>query len=220
MGAYLGEAVEPTFPTPENDFAPTDYGRVGNQIRTHMREHETLQAAMRFGRDGRGAVVYVHTNTLPEWVPLAGEGRVLQTWSDGMRSVIRAARDLGEWTTTEIAAHPDVDVSRRQVLTHLETLRERGVLSRQQDHEDGRRVRWIDDSLHWVSDHGDVVLAPVDLDALNVNEVAEVARTTTYRWHFRNFSDPSTTTVSLPVNVASEYSASGYRDDDPPSPLT
>lgn len=47
---------------------------VGDEFLTQMREHETLQAAMRFGRDGNGAVVCVHTDTLPEWVLIAGEG--------------------------------------------------------------------------------------------------------------------------------------------------
>jgi len=194
--AYAGKDVDPTYPSPENDFEPTDYGAFGNKIRTHMREHETLQAAMRYGRDGNGAVVYVHTNTLPDWVPLAGEGRVIQTWSHGMQGVLEALNDLEAATTADIAAHPSVDVGRRQVLDHLETLRDRGVLTRAQDDTDGRRVRWTDNGLHRVSDHGDVDLDPVDVDDLTDEEVAELARTTTYTWKFRNPTLETSTTAT------------------------
>jgi hypothetical protein len=188
--AYAGESV------PTGDDARPDgqkgtdlsYGPFGDDVLTHMREHDTLQAAMRFGRDGNGAVVYVHTDTLPEWVPVAGEGRVVATWSDGMRSVLQALEDLDSATTAEIVAHPAVDVGRRQVFDHLETLRERGVLSRQQDPEDGRRVRWSGDGLHRVNDHGDVELEPVELAALDEDEVAELARSSIYTWEFRNRS--------------------------------
>ena len=59
--AYAGESVE------RNDEKGADlsYGGFGNRVLTHMREHDTLQATMRFGRDENGAVVYVHTDTLP-----------------------------------------------------------------------------------------------------------------------------------------------------------
>jgi hypothetical protein len=183
--AYLGETTDPTFPSAENDFAPTDYGPVGNKIRTHTREHETLQAAMRFGRDGDGAVVFVHTNTLPDWVPRE-HGEVVQTWSDGMRQVLDAASDRGEWTTKDLCEHPAVDLSRQQVFAHLETLHDRGLLAREQDPADGRRYLWGDDGLHRVGQNGAVELPTVELDALSAGEVRKVARITTYRWRFTN----------------------------------
>lgn len=151
-GAYAGEAVE----RGEKRGADLSYSGFGDDILQHMREHDTLQAVMRFGRDGNGAVVYVHTDTLPEWVPLAGEGRVLTTWSDGMKDVVHALEDLGAATTAAIVEHPTVDLSRQQVFDHLETLRERGVLTREQDEDDGRRVVWLDDELHRIGEHGDV----------------------------------------------------------------
>lgn len=135
---------------------------------------------MRFGRDGKGAVVYVHTDTLPEWVPVAGEGRVIQTWSDGMRDVLRALEDLSSATTAAVADHAEVSINHRQVFDHLETLRERGVLHREHDPEDGRRVRWVDDGLHRVSEPGDVEIEPVELADLEEPEVAALARSTTY----------------------------------------
>lgn len=160
------------------------YGTFGDQVLTHMREHDTLQAALRFGRDGQGAVVYVHTDTLPEWVPVAAEGRVLTTWSEGMRQVLEAIQDhTGEWTSAEIAEHPAVEVGERQVRTHLATLaEEHSVLRREID---GCGYVYREDGLHRVTDHGDVELEPVDLGALDAAESAEVARSTTHTWDLR-----------------------------------
>jgi len=98
---------------------------------------------MRFGRD-------------------ADEGRVVSTWSDGMRDVVNALKELTTATTAAVVAHPAVDVGRRQVFAHLENLRERGVLDREQDPDDGRRLVWLDDGLHRLGEHGDVDLDPVD----------------------------------------------------------
>ncbi|QLD88309.1 hypothetical protein HWV07_04375 [Natronomonas salina] len=182
--AYDGESVE------RNDEKGADlsYGDVGDEILTHMREHQTLQAAMRFGRDGNGAAVYIHTNTLPDWVPTAGEGRVLSTWSDGLRQVIDALSDLGAATSAEIAAHPGVDVGKRQVFDHLETLRaDLGVLERHQDDTDGRRVVWRDGGVARLNEHGDVELEGVSLDDLGADEVRELARSSLYTWEFMNF---------------------------------
>ncbi|WP_200840405.1 hypothetical protein, partial [Natrialba sp. INN-245] len=181
-GAYAGEAVD----RGEEKGAGLSYTGFGDDVLQHMREHDTLQAAMRFGRDGNGAVVYVHTDTLPEWVPLAGEGRVVKTWSDGMRAVLEALEDLDKATTADVVEHPAVDLSRQQVFSHLEDLRERGVLTREQDAEDGRRVVWLDDGLHRLGEHGDVDLEPVDLEDLEDEEVRQLARSSTYTWDFTN----------------------------------
>jgi DNA-binding transcriptional ArsR family regulator len=176
-GAYASEAVE------RGDGRGTDlsYGEFGDRVLAHMREHDTLQAAMRFGRDGNGAVVYVHTDTLPEWVPLAGEGRVLTTWSVGMREVIDAAADLEEWRTDEIARR--VSITERQVRKHLHTLRKRGYL---EAHHEGRGFTWHETGLHRVSNHGEVALEPIDVEDMSETEVAEVARNSIYTWEFRN----------------------------------
>ena len=179
--AYLEAPYEATFPGAENGFQRADYSADGNQIRTHMTEHETLQAAMRFGRDGKGAVVFVHTNTLPAWVPLAGEARVLKVWCPGMKGVVEALADLSEATTAEVAAHPACEVSERQARDHLNGLTERGFLARGKDEKDGRRLRWTDLNLDYLNEYGDV-----DLGQLDEEEVAEVARMTTYTWDFRN----------------------------------
>jgi hypothetical protein len=212
-GAYAGEAVD----RGDEKGADLSYSGFGDNVLRHMREHDTLQAAMRFGRDGNGAVVYVHTDTLPEWMPLAGEGRVLTTWSDGLRDVVDALEDLGEATTAEVVAHPAVDLSRQQVFDHLENLRGRGVLQRQQDTEDGRRVVWRDDGLHRLGEHGDVDLEPVDLEDLGDDEVRKLARSSIYTWEFTNLASEdagSTGDPSLATSAPSRAPATG--GDRPP----
>ena len=181
-GAYAGKTVERN----DEKGAELSYGSFGDKVLTHMREHDTLQAVMRFGRDGNGSVVYVHTDTLPEWVPLAGEGRVVDTWSEGMKAVVLALETLESAATSEIAE--TVDLSRQQVFEHLETLRERGVLNREQDETDGRRFVWVDDGLHRIGEHGEAELETVDLEDLDESEVRQVARSSIYTWEFTNFT--------------------------------
>ena len=194
--AFDGRAVDtPDRSKAENRGKGLSYGGgFGDDVLQHMREHDTLQAAMRFGRDGNGAVVYVHTDTLPEWVDpddededgaVAAEGRVITTWSDGMRDVVDAVEDLGTATTAAIVDHPAVDLSERQVFDHLEALRDRGVLDRRQDPEDGRRFVWADDGVHRLNDHGEVELPAEDLEDLDDDEVAELARSSIYTCEFR-----------------------------------
>jgi hypothetical protein len=127
------------------------YGPIGDKVLRYMREYQTLQAAMRFGRDGQGAVVFVHTNTLPDWIPTK-EGEI---HSDGMREVVRAMRDLKQARTSEVAS--EVTVSERQVRIHLQTLADRGHVSRT---EEGRGITWWDDGLHRISDYG---IPPINL---------------------------------------------------------
>jgi len=170
---------------------------------------------MRFGRDGNGAVVYVHTDTLPEWVPLAGEGRVVSTWSDGMRDVVNALKELTTATTAAVVAHPAVDVGRRQVFAHLETLRERGVLAREQDVEDGRRVVWRDDGIHRLGEHGDVDLDPVDPSDLD-DEVQELARSSIYTWEFLNRSGQDAGSTGGPPGGPTSAPIDAVATGDPP----
>ena len=188
-GAFAGEAIgDPDRSDAETRGRELSYGGFGDDVLRHMREYETLQAVMRFGRDGRGATVYVHTNTLPEWIEddddpvLAGEGRVIGTWSDGMRQVLDVASELDEWTTAEIAEHPAVEIGDRQVRDHLHRLARRGYVDVETD---GTRFVWRDDGLHRVGDHGDVELEAVDVDELDDAESAELSRSSSYTWEFR-----------------------------------
>ena len=194
-GAVAGEAVA------RNDEKGADlsYGPFGDDVLAHMRENETLQAAMRFGRDGNGAVVYVHTDTLPEWVPVAAEGRVRRTWSDGMREVLIEAQHREEFSTREIA--DAVDLSARQVRDHLHTLVEDGFLAAEYD---GSGYVWRDDGLHRVNENGAVELEPVDTDELGAGESAELARSSTHTWDFREHDDtPAKETVG-PTTAADD----------------
>jgi hypothetical protein len=196
-GAFGGEAIaDPDRSDAEKRGRGLAYGGVGDDVLTHVREHETLQAVMRFGRDGRGATVYVHTNTLPRWIEdtdnpvLAGEGRVIGTWSGGMRQVLDAARDLGAtdvgdgegWTTGEIADRPAVEIGARQVREHLHCLARRGYVTVEIE---GTGFVWRDDGLHRVGEHGDVELEAVDVDNLTDEESAELSRSGSYTWKYR-----------------------------------
>jgi len=196
-GAFAGETVD------RNDAKGADlsYGAFGNDVLRHMREHETLQAAMRFGRDGNGAVVYVHTDTLPEWVPVAAEGRVRRTWSDGMREVLTEAQHREEWTTAEIAEC--VSLSTRQVREHLHRLVDDGVVSTEYD---GSGYVWRDNGLHRVNDNGAVELEPVADDELGGDESAEVARSSVYTWEFRGHVDGGAEETT-PATTAGEDTA-------------
>lgn len=210
--AYAGETVERN----DEKGIALSYGGFGDRVLAHMRENETLQAAMRFGRDGNGAVVYVHTDTLPEWVPLAGEGRVLRTWSDGMRQVLDAARELGEWRTGEIADHLGVSIGERQVFDHLNALAEKGALDRRTDPDDRRGYVWRDTGLHRLNEHGEVELDSVTVDELTSDDVAEVARTTTYTWEFRNSPSSSAERGSSHRSMQGGHADAIHVGDDPP----
>ena len=192
-GAFAGEAIgDPDRSDAETRGRELSYGGLGDDVLRHMREYETLQAVMRFGRDGRGATVYVHTNTLPTRIEddddpvLAGEGRVIRTWSDGMRQVLDAARDLGAtgegWTTGEIADHPAVEIGERQVRDHLHRLARRGYVDVEIE---GTGFVWRNDGLHRVGEHGEVELEAVDVAELDETESAELSRSSSYTWEFR-----------------------------------
>jgi len=228
-GAYAGEAVEREAVDPD---APAKgenltYGPLGDRIHRHMTEHDTLQAVMRFGRDGNGAVVYSHTDTLPEWVDpddpdddgiLAGEGRVVDTRDPGERQVLDAAEDLAEWSTAEIAAHPAVEIGDRQVFNILQDLADRGVLDRERD---GRGYRWTDDGLETVSEYGEVDLGDADdlLDATGCETVQEMARTSTYTWNFPNLAPgPSRDTLAGATNGGETAGRPVEGADRPPDP--
>jgi hypothetical protein len=197
-GAFAGEGVE----RGEGKGESLEYSGVGEDIHRHMTEHETLQALMRFGRDGHGATVYVHTNTLPEWIPVTGgppeSGNcVIRTRSDGERAVIEAAKDLaadGEregWSTTDVAEHPDVEVTERQARTHLARLVEDGYLSARPHPDDGRKKEWTDEDITELVEHGEAELTASATESRErgvseTKEVAEGPRTVLYTWDFRN----------------------------------
>jgi predicted transcriptional regulator len=116
-----------------------DYGEFGNKVLRHMREHEVLQALLRFGRDGDGANIYVHTAALPEWVPVEAEGHI-ERWSKGTEAVVEVleADAPDEWRTADVAEQ--VAISERQVRTNLKKLAESGYVERRKE---GRGSTWV-----------------------------------------------------------------------------
>jgi hypothetical protein len=192
--AYHGHTVDEPDRS-EHRGSSLTYGEFGDRLLQHMREHQVLQAALRFGRDGGGAVVYVHTAALPEWVPVAGQGRVVRTWSDGMREVVDALGQLDTATTAELAEHSAVSIGERQVLGHLRELVEQGAVRPRHDPDDGRRLQWVGGSLHRFNEHGVAELDPTPLDELSESEVREVARSIEYTWDFVKIRRDTSTAV-------------------------
>ncbi|MFC6992718.1 hypothetical protein ACFQH3_13780 [Haladaptatus sp. GCM10025707] len=163
--ALAGESVvTPDRSDPDARGMGLSYGDYGDRVLRHMREHQTVQAVLRFGRDGDGATVYVHTGALPDWFPICAEGHIVRTRSDGERAVLDACRDLakthpGDWTRADVSSHSAVTISDRQVRTHLARLAELGVLNRRVE---GRGYVYLANGLHRVNDHGQVELPVLD----------------------------------------------------------
>uniref|UniRef100_UPI003EC13A7F hypothetical protein n=1 Tax=Halobellus sp. EA9 TaxID=3421647 RepID=UPI003EC13A7F len=130
-----------------------DFGDYGNRILHGMRENEVLQAILRFGRDGGGATVYVHTAAIPEWVKRDGAVPEIRVWPPGMYQVLEAIRETRdrEWRTSDITSR--VSVSEQQVREHLHTLAEFGFVSYRRE---GRGYTWSDESLSEIGQRGHV----------------------------------------------------------------
>ena len=115
-----------------------DYGEFGNKVLRHMREHEVLQAVLRFGRNRNPTTVYVHTAALPEWVPVEAEGEI-QRWGKGTREVVEVleADAPDEWKTADVAEQ--VSIGTRQVRNVLNELAEEGYITK----ESGWATLWV-----------------------------------------------------------------------------
>ena len=166
-GAYADRAVtRESNPTESPDRTPLSYGEFGDKILRHMREHDTLQALMRFGRDAGGATVYVDTNTLPDWAPVHGIGDVTPA-ATGMIGVLRALDELDAPGPDDLVDHEAVTVSRRQVRSHISTLRELEVVDAETDPDDGRRRVYHVTDDEGVTEHGFADLPAVEDDGEN-----------------------------------------------------
>jgi DNA-binding transcriptional ArsR family regulator len=134
-GALAGKSVE----RGDGKGMELDYGEFGNKILHHMREHEMLQAVLRFGRDKHPTTVYVHTAALPEWVPVEAAGHI-ERWSKGRREVAKALESEApdEWRTSDVAEQ--VSISKRQVRTNLKKLAESGYVEKRKE---GRGITWV-----------------------------------------------------------------------------
>jgi len=193
-GAFAGEAVDPSR-YEDKPGSPREYGEFGEKVREHMADHGTLQEILRFGRDGQGATVFVHTSALPDWVPLAGKCEIVSTHSDGLQQVLAVAAELDEWTTAELAQR--IDIGERQVRKHLKQLHADGFIDRESQ---GRGFVWRDTGLHKVNEHGKVDLTPVQQDTVSDEQVAELARNTINTWEFRNTAPNSIYSVDKAIH--------------------
>jgi hypothetical protein len=114
--------------------ADLDYGsETANTFLKHMREDQTLQAILRFGRDKEGAVVFAHTSALAESLPVVNEGGVIKAFSQSKKEVARAAKQFRgrEFTGTDVFEREDVTCSRRSVQRALNELADAGYLAKQ-----------------------------------------------------------------------------------------
>jgi hypothetical protein len=103
-----------------------------NTFLKHMREDQTLQAILRFGRDKEGAVVFAHTAALAESLPVVGEGAVVRAFSEATKAVTRAAqRYRGQQFTVGDVADA-VECSRRTVRRVLNEHTELGYLDKRE----------------------------------------------------------------------------------------
>lgn len=147
------------------------YGTFGDKVLRHM-YHETLQAVMRFGRDGEGATVYVHTNALPDWVPIADEGRLIKVWSPGAKQVIEVAAEMESWRTAELVEHSAIKIGERQIRNVLHDLADCGYVDISKE---GRGYRWQNTGME----------NALDERTIDGSRVPEIESTNIYKWDFR-----------------------------------
>lgn len=154
------------------------YTGYGETIAEHMKESQTLQDALRFGRDGDGATIYIDTNAFPDWLPVEDQGEV-RTRGEGERAVMEALTDE-EMRTKEIAER--ADISRQWTRKVLARLVNEGCVARETK---GRGFVWRDAGLERAEGRVEVVLP---------EEVPKVGRKReVYTWDFRkNGSEPTT----------------------------
>jgi hypothetical protein len=115
--------------------ADLDYGsETANTFLKHMREDQTLQAILRFGRDKEGAVVFAHTSALAESLPVVSEGGVIKAFSQSKKEVARAAKQFRghEFTGGDVFDREDVTCSRRSVQRALNELDDAGYLAKRE----------------------------------------------------------------------------------------
>lgn len=128
---YIGE--EATLPDRDanENWADVESGIEGSvRFLTHMRENQTLQAIMRFGRQGNGCTVYVNTSAVPDWIEFDREIRARKV-SNRMGEVVVGIMDLeNPFTISDVADSPLVDVSKRTVKRSMRTLTERELIEK------------------------------------------------------------------------------------------
>lgn len=100
-----------------------------------MREDETLQAILRFGRDEEGAVVFAHTSALAECLPVVAEGQVVKTFTANGRAITEVARQYRDDPFAISDLVDDVDCSRETVRRTLNEFAALGYLTKHETKE-------------------------------------------------------------------------------------
>jgi hypothetical protein len=100
-----------------------------NPYLAHYREHRVVQAILRFGRQV-GALVYVHTGAVPEWILTDGAINTEQSVfrrerGGGEREVVGALADGGDLTVAQLVDR--VGIRERTVYERLADLSEDGM---------------------------------------------------------------------------------------------
>ncbi|WP_332898922.1 winged helix-turn-helix domain-containing protein [Haladaptatus sp. CMSO5] len=100
-----------------------------NPYLSHFREHQVVQAILRFGRS-TGATVYVHTGAVPDWILTDGsidsEKEVFRrVRSEGEREVLKVLEE-SSMTVVDLTEH--VAVSQRTVYDRLADLEADGIV--------------------------------------------------------------------------------------------
>jgi hypothetical protein len=129
--ALGGETV-----TREGNGATLDYNSpIGNTFLAYMREDETLQAILRFGRDEEGAVVFAHTSALADCLPVVAEGQVVKTFTKNANAITEVARQYRNESFTISDLVDDVDCSRETVRRTLNEFADFGYLTKHETKE-------------------------------------------------------------------------------------
>lgn len=108
-----------------------DYGcPTGNAVLRHMRDDETMQAVLRFGRDEEGAIVFAHTSALRDDLPVVGEGAIVQAHSKSAKAVAKVATRFRRQKFAISDLVDEVDCSRRTIRRVLAGFADVGYLER------------------------------------------------------------------------------------------
>jgi hypothetical protein len=99
----------------------------------HMREDETMQAILRFGRDQEGALVFCHTSAIRDDLPVVADGAVVSAHSQAgveVRNAMLPFLQRGE-TFTVSNLEDEIEASRRTIQRKLAEFAQFGYLTRE-----------------------------------------------------------------------------------------
>jgi hypothetical protein len=124
--------------------ADKDFGEHGYEYFEHVAHNEIAQAIFRAGRgeDITLSYIYVHSNCIPDWVPVTNVASRIRNRTPEEHHTIRAMMELEAADTKTVAEH--VDHTQRTTHTHLDNLAIDGYLEKTAN---GRSSFWIDDGL-------------------------------------------------------------------------